>query len=81
MAQIVMDDVTKRYPDGFEAVKHIDLEVGDGEFIIFVLPSRCGTSNALRMIAGLDDIPDGELRISEAAVNKRSRKDRNSAIA
>ncbi len=53
MAEIKLDGVTKRYPDGFEAVKHMDLTVDDGEFMILVGPSGCGKSTALRMIAGL----------------------------
>src|SRR3712207_7397651 len=63
MAEIQLKDVTKRYPDGFEAVKHMDLTIGDGEFMILVGPSGCGKSTALRMIAGLEDISEGELRI------------------
>ncbi len=56
MAEIEFDDVVKRYPDGFEAVKHMNLEIKDGEFVILVGPSGCGKSTALRMIAGLEDI-------------------------
>ncbi len=59
MAEIQFKEITKRYPDGFEAVKAIDLEIGDGEFMILVGPSGCGKSTALRMIAGLEDITDG----------------------
>ena len=59
MAAIAFDKVTKRYPDGFEAVKAIDLDIGDGEFMILVGPSGCGKSTALRMIAGLEDITVG----------------------
>ena len=58
MAQIQFKGVTKRYPDGTEAVKAIDLEIGDGEFMIFVGPSGCGKSTALRMIAGLEEISE-----------------------
>ena len=63
MAEIEFDDVDKRYPDGFEAVKHMNLEIGDGEFMILVGPSGCGKSTALRMIAGLEEITDGDLLI------------------
>jgi multiple sugar transport system ATP-binding protein len=63
MAEIELDDITKRYPDGFEAVKHMDLDVPNGEFIILVGPSGCGKSTALRMVAGLEDITDGQLKI------------------
>src|SRR5213078_1782793 len=80
MAQISLDHITKRYPDGFEAVKGIDLEVADGEFVILVGPSGCGKSTALRMIAGLEDISDGELRIGDEVVNQRAPKDRDIAM-
>jgi multiple sugar transport system ATP-binding protein len=77
MAEIVMDHVTKRYPDGFEAVKDMSLEIQDGEFMILVGPSGCGKSTALRMVAGLEDITDGQLRIGERVVNEVSPKDRD----
>src|SRR3981081_3015277 len=80
MAQITLNGVTKRYPDGTEAVKHMDLEIGDGEFMILVGPSGCGKSTALRMIAGLEDISDGELRIGDDVVNDRAPKDRDIAM-
>ncbi len=80
MAEIVLDKVTKRYPDGFEAVREMDLEVGDGEFMILVGPSGCGKSTALRMIAGLEDITAGELRIGEDVVNQIAPKDRDIAM-
>ncbi|HEV7458927.1 MAG TPA: sn-glycerol-3-phosphate ABC transporter ATP-binding protein UgpC [Solirubrobacteraceae bacterium] len=80
MAKITLNDVTKRYPDGTEAVKHMDLEIGDGEFMILVGPSGCGKSTALRMIAGLEDISDGELRIGDDVVNDRAPKDRDIAM-
>ena len=56
MADIVLDSVTKRYSDGYEAVKDLNLEIADGEFMILVGPSGCGKSTALNMIAGLEDI-------------------------
>jgi multiple sugar transport system ATP-binding protein len=80
MADIVLDHVTKRYPDGFEAVKEMDLEIADGEFVILVGPSGCGKSTALRMIAGLEDITEGELRIGDEVVNDKAPKDRNIAM-
>jgi multiple sugar transport system ATP-binding protein len=80
MAEIEFDDVTKRYPDGFEAVKHMDLEIGDGEFVILVGPSGCGKSTALRMIAGLEDISDGDLKIGGEVVNDLAPKDRDIAM-
>ncbi len=80
MAEIVLDGVSKRFPDGFEAVKHMDLDVNDGEFMILVGPSGCGKSTALRMIAGLEDITEGELRIGEKVVNELAPKDRDIAM-
>jgi multiple sugar transport system ATP-binding protein len=80
MAEIVMEEVTKRFPDGTEAVKHMSLDVGDGEFIILVGPSGCGKSTALRMIAGLEDITDGQVRIGEEVVNEKAPKDRDIAM-
>jgi multiple sugar transport system ATP-binding protein len=80
MAEIEFDDVTKRYPDGFEAVKHMDLEIHDGEFVILVGPSGCGKSTALRMIAGLEDISEGDLKIGGEVVNDLAPKDRDIAM-
>jgi multiple sugar transport system ATP-binding protein len=80
MAQIVLDNVTKRYPDGFEAVKDMNLDVADGEFMILVGPSGCGKSTALRMIAGLEDITRGQLRIGDEVVNDRAPRDRDVAM-
>ena len=69
MAEIVLDDMTKRYPDGTEAVKHMNLEIADGEFVILVGPSGCGKTTALRMIAGLEDITSGDLFIGGRRMN------------
>ena len=80
MAEIVLDGVTKRYPDGYEAVRDMDLTIEDGEFVILVGPSGCGKSTALRMIAGLEDISEGELRIGGEVVNDRAPKDRDIAM-
>src|SRR5215203_2169353 len=79
MSDIKLEHVTKRYPDGYEAVKDMTLEVQDGEFMILVGPSGCGKSTALRMVAGLEDISDGELRIGEDVVNDKAPKDRDIA--
>jgi len=80
MADIVLSNVSKRYPDGFEAVKALDLGIGDGEFMILVGPSGCGKSTALRMIAGLEDISDGELIIGGERVNDLAPRDRDVAM-
>src|SRR5918999_647689 len=80
MAEILMNDITKRYPDGYEAVKHMNLDIQDGEIMILVGPSGCGKSTALRMIAGLEDITEGELRIGEDVVNDKAPKDRDIAM-
>ncbi len=77
MARIELDGIHKRYPDGFHAVKDLSLDIGDGEFMIFVGPSGCGKSTALRMIAGLEEISDGELRIDDQVVNHLEPKDRD----
>jgi multiple sugar transport system ATP-binding protein len=80
MADIVLDNVVKRYPDGFEAVKDLNLEISDGEFMILVGPSGCGKSTALNMIAGLEDISAGELRIAGKVVNRVAPRDRDIAM-
>src|SRR5215210_4416346 len=80
MAEIEFDDVVKRYPDGFEAVKHMNLEIRDGEFMILVGPSGCGKSTALQMIAGLEDITEGDLKIGGDVVNNLAPKDRDIAM-
>jgi multiple sugar transport system ATP-binding protein len=80
MAQITLEKLTKRYPDGYEAVRDMDLSIEDGEFVILVGPSGCGKSTALRMIAGLEDITEGELRIGDEVVNDRAPKDRDVAM-
>jgi multiple sugar transport system ATP-binding protein len=80
MAEIVLDGVTKVFDDGYEAVKDMNLDIADGEFMILVGPSGCGKSTALRMIAGLEDISSGELRIDDEVVNDRSPKDRDIAM-
>jgi multiple sugar transport system ATP-binding protein len=80
MSEIVLDNVVKRYPDGFEAVKNLNLSISDGEFMILVGPSGCGKSTALNMIAGLEDISAGELRIAGKVVNKVAPRDRDIAM-
>src|SRR6202030_3907590 len=80
MAEIVLDRVTKSYPDGAVAVQELSLTIAEGEFIILVGPSGCGKSTALNMIAGLEDISAGELRIGGKVVNQLSPKDRDIAM-
>ena len=80
MADIVLDQVTKRFPDGALAVDKISLDIADGEFVILVGPSGCGKSTTLNMIAGLEDISEGELRIGGKLVNNEAPKDRDIAM-
>src|ERR1700735_1844206 len=80
MAEIVLDNVTKRYPDGALAVQDFTMDIADGEFVILVGPSGCGKSTTLNMIAGLEDISEGELRIGGQVVNNKSPKDRDIAM-
>jgi multiple sugar transport system ATP-binding protein len=80
MAAIELEHITKRYPDGTEAVKDLNLRIDDGEFVILVGPSGCGKSTALRMIAGLEDISEGELRIGDQVVNEKAPKERDIAM-
>ena len=80
MASLSLQHITKRYPNGFEAVKDFNLEIADKEFIIFVGPSGCGKSTTLRMIAGLEDISSGSLKIGGRVVNDVEPKDRDIAM-
>src|SRR3954463_8414949 len=80
MAEIVLDRVTKSYPNGATAVKDLSITIADGEFIILVGPSGCGKSTTLNMIAGLEDISSGELRIGGQRVNDKAPKDRDIAM-
>ena len=80
MASLSLRNVTKKYPNGFVAVKDFNLEIADKEFIIFVGPSGCGKSTTLRMIAGLEDISSGELYIDGKLVNDVEPKDRDIAM-
>jgi multiple sugar transport system ATP-binding protein len=80
MAEIILEGVTKRFPDGALAVQNVDLDIADGEFVILVGPSGCGKSTTLNMIAGLEDITEGTLRIGDRVVNELSPKDRDVAM-
>ncbi|MBE3554280.1 MAG: sn-glycerol-3-phosphate ABC transporter ATP-binding protein UgpC [Thermicanus sp.] len=80
MAGVTLKNVTKRYPNGFEAVKNINLEIKNREFVVLVGPSGCGKSTTLRMIAGLEEISEGELYIGDRLVNNVAPKDRDIAM-
>src|SRR6266540_1571783 len=76
----VVSVVSKVYPDGTEAVRELDLEVGDGELVVLVGPSGCGKTSALRMVAGLEEITDGRIWIGDEIVNRVPPKDRDIAM-
>jgi len=80
VSDIILEHITKRYPDGALAVDDFNLDIRDGEFVILVGPSGCGKSTTLNMIAGLEDITSGELRIGGKVVNNASPKDRDIAM-
>ena len=80
MAEIVLESLTKVYSDGTEAVTGLDLEVGTGEFVVFVGPSGCGKTTALRMVAGLETITSGNVKIDGEIVNDLPPKDRDIAM-
>src|SRR3954465_14010356 len=80
MADIVFDHISKRYADGFEAVKDLNLTVNDGELMVLVGPSGSGKSTALRMGAGLGDVPEGGIRVGEEIVTGRAPRDRDIAM-
>jgi multiple sugar transport system ATP-binding protein len=80
MATVDMDQVNKVYENGFHAVKDLSLDVGDGEFMVLVGPSGCGKTTALRMVAGLEDITSGTLRIGGKVVNDETPKERDIAM-
>jgi multiple sugar transport system ATP-binding protein len=80
LAGVTFDQVSKIYPDGTRAVNSIDLEINDGEFMVFVGPSGCGKTTALRMVAGLEEISEGVLRIGDRTVNHVPSRDRDIAM-
>jgi len=80
MAEIVLDHVNKSYADGAAAVKDLSITIADGEFLILVGPSGCGKTTTLNMIAGLEDISSGELRIGGERMNEKGPKDRDIAM-
>ncbi len=80
MARVLLSDINKKYPNGFHAVKDANLDIADKEFMVLVGPSGCGKKTTLRMIAGLEDISSGEMKIGDRVVNEVSPKDRNIAM-
>ena len=80
MATVTLDKINKVYPNGFHAIHDLDLEIADTEFLVLVGPSGCGKSTALRMIAGLEEISGGEMRIGDNVVNDVEPKDRDIAM-
>src|ERR671935_480259 len=80
VAQIELDNVTKVFPGGTVAVNDVSLEIGDGEFMVLVGPSGCGKSTLLRMIAGLEEVTDGEISIGDRVVNDVPPKSRDVAM-
>ncbi|HEV2088312.1 MAG TPA: sn-glycerol-3-phosphate ABC transporter ATP-binding protein UgpC [Cryptosporangiaceae bacterium] len=80
MAEVALQKIGKVYADGTRAVTELDLEIHDGEFLVLVGPSGCGKTTALRMIAGLEDISEGEIVIGEKVVNRMPSRDRDVAM-
>jgi sn-glycerol 3-phosphate transport system ATP-binding protein len=80
MANVTLRNISKTYPGGFEAIKGIDFEVGDGQFCVLVGPSGCGKSTLLRMVAGLETITGGEIDIGGRVVNQVEPADRDIAM-
>jgi multiple sugar transport system ATP-binding protein len=80
LAGISLEDVGKEYADGTRAVSDLDLEIGDGEFMVLVGPSGCGKTTVLRMVAGLEEITDGVVRIGDQVVNDLRARDRDIAM-
>ena len=80
MAEVTFQDVAKVFPDGTRAVSDLTLGAGDGEFMVLVGPSGCGKTTALRMVAGLEDISEGEIRIGDRVVNHIASRDRDIAM-
>src|SRR4051812_28516485 len=80
MATVVLENINKIYDNGFHAIHDLNLDIANGEFLVLVGPSGCGKSTALRMIAGLETISDGEMRIGDKVVNDVEPKDRDIAM-
>src|ERR1700716_2340548 len=80
VAEIQLEQLTKVYADGTRAVSDLDLEIGDGELVVFVGPSGCGKTRALRIIPGLEEISPGVVRVGGRVVNELPPKDRDMAM-
>jgi multiple sugar transport system ATP-binding protein len=80
VAEVVLEDVGKVYPDGTRAVRDLNLDIADGELLVLVGPSGCGKTTALRMVAGLESISEGEVRIGDRVVNRVPSRDRDVAM-
>ena len=80
MANVTLRNVRKTYTGGFEAIKGVNVDVADGQFCVLVGPSGCGKSTLLRMVAGLEVVTAGEIRIGDRVVNDREPKDRDIAM-
>jgi multiple sugar transport system ATP-binding protein len=80
VAEVTFSDVAKVFPDGTRAVTDLTLDAGDGEFMVLVGPSGCGKTTALRMVAGLEEISEGEIRIGDRVVNDMASRDRDIAM-
>ena len=80
MAEVILKDIGKAYDNGYEAVKNVNIDIEDKEFVVLVGPSGCGKSTTLRMIAGLEEITSGEMYIGDTLVNDVAPKDRDIAM-
>ena len=80
MGAINISNVGKIYPNGTRALKNVDININDGEFVVLVGPSGCGKTTLLRMVAGLEDITEGEIKIADKTVNEIAPKDRDIAM-
>src|SRR5215510_9482896 len=80
MATLSLEQVTKVFPNGAEAVSALDLVVDEGEFVVLVGPSGCGKTTVLRMVAGLEEVSSGTIRLDETVVNDLSARDRDVAM-